>query len=250
MNHPSEYQAPPGLLAGRVILVTGAARGIGRAAALAFAGLGATVIVHGRDQGRTAETYDAIVAAGAPEPARVHVDFATATEADYGAFAASIDSAFGRLDGILHSAVHLEKLMTADALPEAAWLRLLRVNFLAPLLLTRACAPLLKTAADASVIYTADSHCAAPGAYWSGLVAPKAALIAAMRSQAEEWSSWPGLRVNAVVPGPVGSPARAFTHPGQSPGSLPVPATILPAYCHLIGPARRGTSGTVIDCQP
>ena len=250
MTIPTDYRPAPGLLRERVILVTGAGRGIGRAAALAFAGLGATVIVHGRDETRTAETYDAIVAVGAPEPARVHLDFATATETDYGAFAASIAESFGRLDGILHSAIHLEKLMAADALSEGAWQRLLKVNFLAPLLLTRAAAGLLKAAPDDSVIYTADSHCAVPGAYWSGLVAPKAALIAAMRSQAEEWTQWPGLRANAIVPGPVGSPARAFTHPGQSPAALPAPAAILPGYCFLIGPDSRGISGTVLDCQP
>ncbi len=247
---PTDYRPAPDLLRDRVILVTGAGRGIGRAAALAFAGLGATVIVHGRDENRTADTYDAIVAAGAPEPARVHMDFATAAEPDYGALAASIDGSFGRLDGILHSAVHLEKLMAVDALSETAWQRLLKVNFLAPLLLTRACTALLKAAPDASVIHTADSHCAAPGAYWAGLVAPKAALIAAMRSQAEEWAQWPALRVNAIVPGPVGSPARAFTHPGQSPAALPAPAALLPAYCFLMGSDSRGISGTVLDCQP
>jgi len=250
MTIPPDYRPAPGLLRERVILVTGAGRGIGRAAALAYADLGATVIVHGRDETRSADTYDAIVAAGSPEPARVHLDLATATEPQFAALAAGIEDMFGRLDGILHSAVHLEKLMAVDTLSEAAWQQVMKVNFIAPLLLTRACAKLLRKAADAAVIYTADSHCAAPGAYWSGLVAPKVALLAAMQSQAAEWTTWPSMRVNAVVPGPVASPARAFTHPGQSPASLPAVQSILPAYCFLMGPDSRGISGTVIDCQP
>jgi hypothetical protein len=70
-----------------------------------------------------------------------------------------------------------------------------------------------------------------------------------MQAQADEWAQHPSLRVNAVVPGPVASPARAFTHPGVSPATLPAVESILPAYLWLIGPASRGTSGRIVDCQ-
>jgi NAD(P)-dependent dehydrogenase (short-subunit alcohol dehydrogenase family) len=99
------------------------------------------------------------------------------------------------------------------------------------------------------VVYTSDSHVAAPTAYWAGIAAPKAALMAAMRAQADEWSRHEHLRVNAVVPGPVATPARAFTHPGASPATLPPPESILPTYLWLMGPESRGVSGQVFDCS-
>lgn len=248
MSDTRTYVAPPELLRDRVILVTGAGRGIGRAAALAFAAHGATVVLHGRDADRLSTVYDEIEASGAPTPAAVPLDFETAGPREFDALAGAVEQAVGRLDGILHSAAHLERLAQAEAIDQAAWTRLMRVNFIAPLALTRACLSMLQRAPDASVIYTSDSHVAAPTAYWAGIAAPKAALMAAMRAQADEWSRLAHLRVNAVVPGPVASPARAFTHPGAAPETLPSPESILPTYLWLMGPASRGVSGQTFEC--
>lgn len=249
MIDPRTYAATPDLLRDRVILVTGAGRGIGRAAALAFAAHGATVVLHGRDTDRLAAVYDEIEANDGPAPAAVPLDFETAGPREFDELAGAIERAVGRLDGILHSAVHMERLAQAETIDQAAWTRLLRVNFTAPLALTRACLPMLRRAPDASVIYTSDSHVAAPTAYWAGIAAPKAALMSAMRAQADEWSQHAHLRINAVVPGPVASPARAFTHPGASPATLPPPESILPTYLWLMGSESRGVSGQIFDCS-
>ncbi len=249
MIEQRDYQAPADLLRDRVVLVTGAGRGIGRAAALAFAAHGATVILHGRDSDRLASVYDEIEARGGPTPAAVPLDLETATAREFAGMAAAIEQAVGRLDGILHSAVHLERLARAESIDAAAWTRLLRVNFTAPLGLTRACLHLLEQAPDAAVIYTSDNHVARPTAYWASVAAPKAALMAAMSAQADEWTSRPHLRVNAVIPGPVASPARAFTHPGESAAELPRPEAIMPVYLWLIGPASAGVSGRQFACQ-
>lgn len=249
MIDPRTYAATADLLRDRVILVTGAGRGIGRAAASAFAAHGATVVLHGRDTDRLAAVYDEIEASGGPTPAAVPLDFETAGPREFDALAGAIEQAVGRLDGILHSAVHLERLAQTESIDPAAWTRLMRVNFIAPLALTRACLSMLQRAPDASVVYTSDSHVAAPSAYWSGVAAPKAALLAAMRAQADEWSQHPHMRVNAVVPGPVASPARAFTHPGAAPATLPSAESILPTYLWLMGAQSRGVSGQIFDCS-
>jgi NAD(P)-dependent dehydrogenase (short-subunit alcohol dehydrogenase family) len=249
MTDPRLFRAPPDLLAGRVVLVTGASRGIGRAAALAFAGAGATVVLLGRDEQRLAAVYDEIEISGGPVPAAITFDLEQGGERDLDTIPAAIEQGLGRLDGIVHSATMTPKLAPVDAVDYRTWERLLRVNFLAPLALTRACLHLLKRSPDASVIYTSESHVAHPRAYWAPVAAPKAALVAAMQAQADEWSQWPHLRCNAVVPGPVASPARAYTHPGESPATLPAIDTILPVYLYLVGPASRGVSGTVFPCQ-
>lgn len=234
-------------LEGRVVLVTGASQGIGRAVALACAIAGATVVLHGRDERRLASVYDEIEAAGGAQPAAIPLDLATASDHQIAGMAGAIAESLGRLDGIVHNAALTERLVPVDAIDGESWLRLMRVNCVAPLQITRACLPLLSAAPDASVIYTLDSHAQEPGSFWGGVVVPRAALQAAMRIQAQEWSTQPRLRVNAIVPGPVASPSRRITHPGESNASLPAMAALPPAYLRLLGPAGRGISGQVVD---
>jgi NAD(P)-dependent dehydrogenase (short-subunit alcohol dehydrogenase family) len=249
MSLPSGYRPAPGLLRERVILVAGGSRGLGLACAEAFATLGARVVITGRDPDRLERACAAIAAAGGAEPAAIGIDFDTATRRDYDGVAGAVERAFGRLDGLLHSAVHLEKLAPVQDLDSDAWNRLLRVNFLAPLALANACLHLLARAPDASVAYVVDEHALSPGAWWGGVAAPRAALLAAMQAQAQEWESRPSLRLNALAPGAIGSPARASTHPGQHPDSLPAPQVVVPACCWLMGPDSRGTTGQVIRAQ-
>lgn len=236
-----------GDLSGRCILVTGASRGIGRAVALAVAARGATVVLHGRDEARLATVYDEIEAAGGSEPAAVPLDFSTATDRHFSEAVSAVIQTIGRLDGIAHCAAHTERLTGVDAMDLDTWVRLARVNWLAPLALTRICLPYLRVAPDASVVYTLDSHLRTPGAWWAGVTAPRAALETAMRSQAEEWAVHPDLRVNAVIPGPVASPSRAITHPGDRSPTVPAVDAVVPAYLRLLGPGSRGTTGQVVE---
>lgn len=248
MNHPQRYQAPPHLLRDRVILVTGAGQGVGRAAALAFAAHGATVILHGRNEKKLNGVYDEIEAAGHPQGVVFPLDLFSAGEAELKAMAQAIFSQIGRLDGILHNAV--ERFIPAPLETQTLdqWMKLLRVNLAAPAALTRACLPLLKAAPDASVVMTSETHGHAPAAYWGALAVSKSGVETLVRIQADEWELFPQLRINAVIPGPVRSPQRVATHPGVPRDSLPDPETLMPAYLYLMGPDSRGVSGEVFEC--
>lgn len=243
----STTPAPDDELLGRVILVTGASNGIGRAVALACADRGATLVLFGRDEERLSDVYDEIESHGGPEPAAVPLDFAAAAARQFDEAVGAVARTLGRIDGIVHCASHTEKLAPVDSIDLDTWLRLARVNWLAPLALTRACLPLLKASDDASVVYTLESHVRAPGAWWAGVVAPRAALESAMHAQAEEWAVHPNLRVNAVIPGPVASPSRKVTHPAEKTDALPAIESVVPAYLRLIGPAGRGVTGQVVE---
>lgn len=244
MNPPP---APGAILAGRCILVTGASRGVGRAVALAAAALGATIVLHGRDESRLAKIYDEIEASGAPEPAAIPLDLSTANDRQFQEAVAAVVNTIGRLDGVVHCAAHTERLTAVDSMDLDTWSQLARVNWLAPLALTRACLPYLKASPDASVIYTLESHLRTPGAWWAGITAPRAALEVSMRAQAEEWATHADLRVNAVIPGAIASPSRAITHPGDRNPDLPGIESIVPIYLRLLGPASRGVTGQVFD---
>jgi NAD(P)-dependent dehydrogenase (short-subunit alcohol dehydrogenase family) len=249
MTDPNTYQAPPGLLDGRVILITGSSRGIGHTCALACAAHGATVVLHGRHAPTLETAYDEIVARGYPEPAAVPLDLDKAGTREYDHLAYVIESQLGRLDGIIHNASHLEKLSGLEHQSIDEWTRTLRVNLIAPFALTQACARLLRASPDASVVFTSESHATAPAAFWGAYAASKSALETMARIQADEWSRNANLRCNIVVPGPVNSPSRGKTHPGEAPGALRSPQALMPLYLYLIGPASRGTSGAVFRAQ-
>lgn len=231
----------------RVILVTGAGVGLGRAASMAFAAAGAHVVLHGRDEKKLVRVYDDIVAAGWPEPAFLTLDFATAGDPDFDALVYAISNEFGRLDGLLHSASHLETLSPLEQQTSAQWERTLRINLVAAFALTRACLPLLKKARDAAIIMTSETHGHTPQAYWGAYAVAKAALETLVKIWAQELEHFEQLRINAIVPGPVDTPLRARTHPGEFKPALPASTSLMPDYIYWMSEASRGQSGRVIE---
>ena len=248
MIDPRRYQAAPDLLTGRAVLITGAGRGIGRVAALTLAAHGATVILHGRNLAQLESVYDQNQAAGGPQPAILPLDLATARDRDFDTMALAIESQLGRLDGIVHNASQLSGPAPLDLQTLDEWLLLLRVNLAAPFALTLACTELLRGSPDASVIFTSETHALEPAAYWGGFAVAKSGLAALVRIQAQEWEQRPNLRVNLLVPGPVDSPQRQATHPGEVQASRRRPETLMPCYLYLLGPDSRGVSGQTIYC--
>lgn len=243
-----DYQAPPDLLQGRVILVTGAGQGLGRTAALTFAAHGATVILHGRNVERLEAVYDEIEAAGGPQAAIFPLDLFSAGDREFEALAGGIRGQLGRLDGILHNASHLDNLHSLETHTLEQWQVSLRVNLMAPFALTRACLPLLKAAPDASVIMTSETHGHAPAAYWGSFAVSKAGVETLVKLWAQELEIYPNLRLNGLIPGPAQSPQRIRTHPGEVKESLPEPESLMPNYLYLMGGDSRGVSGQIVSC--
>ncbi|MCC6379511.1 MAG: SDR family NAD(P)-dependent oxidoreductase [Burkholderiales bacterium] len=246
---PDPARPSPPDLAHRVILVTGATGGLGEPLARECAAQGATVVLHGRHLPRLEALYDAIVADGHAEPVILPLDFAKAEAADFGNVASALESQFKRLDGIVHAAAMLGTLGPIEQQSFDAWLALLRVNLAAPMGLTRSLAPLLAKAPDAAVVFTLDDRGIAPRAYWGGYGVTKAGVAALARELADEWESRPNLRVNAVVPGPIRSPLRGRTHPGEDRARLPEPARLVPLYLHLLAGQTKAESAALIEAR-
>ena len=236
-------------LAGRVILVTGATGGIGRALALACAGRGATVVLHGRVVRKLESLYDEIVAAGHAEPTILPLDFAKASPTDIDNVAGALRAQLGRLDGLVHTAVFLGSLGPVEHQDPEAWRAAFEVNVTTPLALTRAALPLLALAPDASVVVTLDARGIDPRAFWGGYAASKAALAALAATLADEWETRANMRINAVVPGPVRSPLRARTHPGEERSTLPPVESLVPLYLYLLAGQPKAESGALIEAR-
>jgi NAD(P)-dependent dehydrogenase (short-subunit alcohol dehydrogenase family) len=238
---------PADCLAGRVILVTGATQGVGREAALEFARRGATVVLLARYVKRLEAVYDAIVAAGGPEPAAIPLDLLTATDADFDNLALQIKQTLGRLDGIVHCAAHMYALSPLVNQGIEEWMNQYRINTVAPFALTRSCLPLLKQAPDAAVLFMGETHGLHAGPFWGAFGASKAGLVYLTQVAANEWDDMPNLRVNLLTPGSINSPQRVKTHPGESKKERGEIADLLPHLLYWVSEASRGKSGNLVE---
>ncbi len=244
---PDKYEPRPDLLAGRVILVTGAGQGLGRAVALDCARHGATVALLGRKQEKLERTYDEIAAEGLPMAAIIPLDLATAASAEFEQVANLIRRDLGGLAGIAHCASHFVALGPLANQTLDQWSTLLRVNLAAPFALTRACLPLLSAAPDSSVVFTGETHGVHPRAYWGGFAVSKSGLSTLAAIWADELEHAGKPRMNVLVPGPIASPQRAQSHPAENRDSLRPPEQAARAFVYLLGPESATFSGKTLE---
>ncbi len=243
---PNNYLPAPDILRDRVILVTGAGQGLGKVAALDFARHGATVILHGRSVAKLERVYDEIESMKHPQPAIMPLDFFAATQAELDGFAQAIHGNFKRLDGIFHGATHFSTTMPLDLHSLDMWVQSTRVNMVVPAALTKACLPLLRKAPDASVVFLTESHAVSPKAFWGAFAATKASLPAIVKIWQDEYEAQENIRFNLCLPGPVASPMRAKSHPGELASSLRQPESLGRAFVFLVGPDSKNVRGALL----
>jgi NAD(P)-dependent dehydrogenase (short-subunit alcohol dehydrogenase family) len=234
-------------LSNRVVLITGATGGLGRALSVACARAGATVVLHGRVVRKLEALYDEIVNAGGPEPAIVPLDFLKAGTQEFAAAAGALRTQLGRLDALVHTAAFLGSLGPVEHQSFERWLEVLRIDLASAMGMTRAMLPVMASAPDASIVFTLDGRGQAPRAYWGAYAAAKAGLTAFAAILADEWEHRDSLRVNAVVPGAINSPLRMLSHPAEDKSLLPMPDALVPLYLYLIAGQSKPESGLCID---
>lgn len=236
-----------GLLAGRAVAIAGAGGGLGGAAAMALAAEGAQLILLDKAVGRLERLHDEIVAAGYLQPALYPMDLSQASESDFEDLAQILERTFGGLHGLFHAAAELGHLSPLRDVGAADWEKSLRINVVAAHLLTRALLPLLELTGDAVVTFVGDSSARRGQAYWGSYGIAKIALESLARQWAEELSGAGRVRILTFVPGPVDSPLRRKSHPGELPGEHPAPRALAAHCVYLFGPASRGLNGRIIE---
>lgn len=249
VSDPREYRPADGSHAGRVVLVTGAGDGIGRAVSLALAAQGATVALLGKTQRKLEAVYDQIVAAGQPTPALLPFNLETATAVEYDALYGVLDREFGRLDGLAHIAGILGSRTPLEHYDVPTWCRVLHVNLTASFILTQAALPLLKRSADASVVFTSSSVGRQGKAYWGAYAVSKFGAEGLMQVLAAEMADTTNVRSNSLNPGPVRTYMRLQAYPAEDRSQLREASSIVAPYLFLLGPDSRGISGRAFDCQ-
>lgn len=231
----------------RVVLVVGAAGGLGAAAAVACAAAGATVVLLGRKPAQLNRVYDAVKAVG-PEPALYPLDLEGASPDDFDELEQRLESAFGRLDGVLHCAAEFKGLTPLQHTDPADFARAIHVDLTARWWLTQACLPLLSRSDGGAVVFAIDDpiRVGGAGAFWGGYglaQAAQAALVPML--QAELGAQGP--RISGIRPGPMRTALRGRAFQPNTDLLAKAPDTYAAACVDLLSGAASEARGRIVD---
>ncbi len=246
---PDNYHASKDLLKDRVILVTGAGDGIGKAAAKIYAQHGASIVLSGRTSHKLEAVYDEIMAEGNPEPAIFPLDLSSATHEDILGLTGGISQEFGRLDGLLNNAAELGSLTPVDHYPIDLLQRVLTVNLQAPFILTQACLPLLRQSDDAAILFSSTEPYEKSGAYWGAYGISKQGLDAFMLILADELENNTPIRVNSIDPGPIRTRLRQLAYPAEDLSKLKLPEDVANSYLYMMGADSKAIRGKIVKAN-
>ena len=248
MDH-RQYTYPGDLLSERIILITGASDGIGRALAIHAAELGAQVILHGRNVKKLEQVHDEIAAIeGALRPSIAVMDLTNANANAYETLASSLADEFDRLDGLVHNAGILGERYSIEQYDAVLWQQVMHVNVTAAFALTQVCLPMLQAAEDSSVIFTSSGVGRVGKAFWGAYAVSKFATEGLSQVLADEHRHGT-LRVNCVNPGATRTKMRQAAYPAENPEQLKRPEDILATYIYLLGTDSKSVTGESLDAQ-
>lgn len=217
-------------LSGRIALVTGASRGIGRAVALGLAKAGAHVILSARSLGALEAVDDEIRAAGG-SATLLQIDLRKGDRVDQ--IGPTIYQRWERLDILIANAGVLGPLSPLGHTTDEGFLSTIEVNLIANWRLIRTLDPLLKRSEAGRAVFVTSSAASGKYAYWGAYSASKAGLEALVKTWAAELASTP-VRANLINPGATRTHMRAKAFPGEDPASLPSPDDLVPLFLELV----------------
>lgn len=223
-------------LQGRLCLITGATRGLGRAIALRYAQEGAHLILLGRTAGALEALDDAVRALGAPQPVLIVQDLAEHEKLD--ALGAALFERFGKLDVLVGNAAVLGELSPVGHLAPLQWKGVFDVNVTANYRLLRSLDPLLRRA-DSGRVFMVTDRTPQHRAYWSCYAASKAALETLTLAYAEEIAKT-AMTANIISPPPMATRLRTKAFPGESPSKQPAPESLTDNFVALVRDKRNG----------
>lgn len=231
-------------LAGKVILVTGASRGIGYASAIEAAKRGAHVVAVARTVGGLEELDDEIQDLGS-STTLVPLDLRDGDAIDR--LGAAIFERWGALDGLVANAGQLGVLSPLPHVSPEDFEKVMAVNVTANYRLLRSCDLLLRQADAGRAVFVSSSSARSARPYWGLYAASKAAVDAMVKSYAGEVEQTK-VRVNVFYPGAVRTAMRAKAMPGEDPATLPTPADIAPKLVDMLAPALK-ENGKLFDMR-
>ncbi len=219
-----------GRLDGRIALITGASRGIGRAVAHRFADEGAHLILTARTQGALEELDDEIRNATGSRPTLVPADLTDGDGIDR--MGAAVFDRFKRLDVLVGNAGLLMPLSPVAHIDPRSWDQVMAVNLTANWRLIRSFDPLLRASDAGRAIFVSSSATKGVWPYWGAYAVSKAALETLVRTYAAEIGKT-RVRANLINPGPTRTAMRPIAFPGEDPATVKTPESVTGVFVDL-----------------
>lgn len=242
MNISTNYTFTDDELKGKIILVTGANRGFGRAMTLDLAKAGATVIMLGRDLGSLETTYDEVVDAGFVEPILYPLDLEGATPEHYEQLQKDVLDNFGQLDGLIHNAGIIGTMMPIEQYDLKLWYSTMQINVNAPFMLTQALIPALNKSDDARILFLSSSVGRNARAYWGAYGVSKFAIEGLSKTLSEELEKT-NIKTNSLDPKRMRTKMRQIAYPAENADNNPMPESMSPAIVYLMSKQSSALNG-------
>jgi NAD(P)-dependent dehydrogenase (short-subunit alcohol dehydrogenase family) len=242
MKISNDYKFTKDELKEKIILVTGANRGFGRAITIDLAKAGATVIMLGRDLGSLEDTYDKVVKLNYQEPILYPLDLEGATPEHYAQLAKDTLNHFSKLDGLIHNASIVGSLMPIEQYDLKLWYSILQINLNAPFMLTQFLMPVLKKSSDARILFLSSDVGRNAKAYWGGYSVSKFAIESLSKILSEELENT-NIRINSFDPGPMRTKMRSSVYPTENINNNPPPEYKSKSVVYLMSKASKNLNG-------
>ena len=223
----------------KVILITGASDGIGKATAIECARQGATVIIHGKNVPKLELLYDEIMQAGYTEPVIYPLDLEKITAEDCETLKNVISDEFGKLDGLFNNAGWLGAATPIQQYDLKLWFQVMQINLNATFMLTQTCLPLLNQEDPSSIVFTLDEK---NTAYWGAYGVSKAGVHSLMEILADEVENT-SINVKGLIPGNVKTKLRTRAFPAEDPATLTSPEEVARAAAFLLSEKSNNING-------
>ena len=233
----------------KVILVTGAGDGIGKAAAISYASHGAKVILLGKTLANLENTYDEITTKGYSDPSISLLDLSTADGNDYDDLKNNLAINYKHLDGLLLNASILGDRSPIEDYDISIWVQTLHVNLTAQFILVKTLLPVLHLSNKASVVFTSSGVGKVGKAFWGAYSVSKFGIEGLSQILSNEHSNDKSIRFNCINPGAIETKMRKAAYPLENPMNLLKPEDIMEKYLWLMSDDSSDIFGQSIDCQ-
>ena len=233
----------------KVILVTGAGDGIGKAAAISYASHGAKVILLGKTLANLENTYDEIITKGYNDPSISLLDLSTADGNDYDDLKNNLAINYKHLDGLLLNASILGDRSPIEDYDISMWVQTLHVNLTAQFILVKTLLPVLHLSNKASVVFTSSGVGKVGKAFWGAYSVSKFGIEGLSQILSNEHSNDKSIRFNCINPGAIETKMRKAAYPLENPMNLLKPEDIMEKYLWLMSDDSSDIFSQSIDCQ-
>ena len=201
----------------KIILITGAGNGMGKAAAIEYASQGASVILLGRDIKNLEKTHEIIISKNAPSPMISLMDLSKADGNDYQELADNLINKYGRLDGLLLNAAILGDRSPISQYDVSTWVNTIHVNLTSQFILTKSLLPSLEKSKSASVIFTTSGVGKIGKAFWGAYSVSKFGVEGLCQILTDEYQNDKTIRFNCINPGAIQTKMRKSAYPLEDP---------------------------------